>query len=111
MELKDIIKSDDAGKIMLIVSAKDLRTLLEDAMNFAMNTMKERDEPSFYTREELADKLHISLVTLQRWRKMGYLPQPVTIDGRVLYDKAKVRDVIQGNYKVNRKLNQKDISL
>ena len=66
--------------------------------------IKEQDEPEYYTREELADVLHVSLVTLGRWRESGLLPEPVKMDGRVLYDKAKVRDMIENNYKLKRKL-------
>ena len=80
-------------------------------MDFAMKTIKEREEPSFYTRDELADKLHVSLVTLNRWRKEGRIPEPVTIDGRVLFDKAKVRDMLNSNYKMQHKLSNKNVQL
>ena len=111
MDLRELIHSPQAASIQLVVSAQDLAKLLDDAMAFAMKTMKEREEPDYYTRQELADKLHISLPTLQRWRDRGRLPEPVTIDGRVLYDKAKVRDVINGNRKIRIKLNNKNIQL
>ena len=110
-DLKTLIHSDQAGSILLVVSANDLRQLLEDAMDFAMKTIKEREEPSFYTRDELADKLHVSLVTLNRWRKEGRIPEPVTIDGRVLFDKAKVRDMLNSNYKMQHKLSNKNVQL
>lgn len=110
-DLKTLIHSDQAGNILLVVSANDLRQLLEDAMDFAMKTITEREEPSFYTRDELADKLHVSLVTLNRWRKEGRIPEPVTIDGRVLFDKAKVRDMLNSNYKMQHKLSNKNVQL
>lgn len=111
MDLKEIIHSSQAPQIMLVVSAADLRELLDDAMAFAIKTIKEREEPEYYTREELAEKLHISLVTLQRWRKDGKLPEPITIDGRVLFDKAKVRDVLNNNYKISIKVKRNNIQL
>ena len=93
MDLNTIIRSDNAANIQLVVTAKDLRDLLDGAMKFAMQTIKERDEPTYYTREELAAVLHVSQPTLLEYRKKGWLPEPVKIGGRVLYDKAKVRDL------------------
>jgi predicted DNA-binding transcriptional regulator AlpA len=111
MDLNSLIRSDNAANIQLVVNAKDLRDLLDSAMAFAKKEIKERDEPDYYTRDELAAKLHVSLVTLNRWRNDGRIPEPVTIDGRVLYDKAEVRDMINGNRKLTHKLNQKGITL
>lgn len=111
MDLKSIVNSPQAANTLLVVSAEDLRNLLDDAMKFAIRTIKERDEPDFYTRDELADKLHITLVTLGRWREKGYLPEPLTVDGRVLFDKKKVREALDSHYKTRRKLIQKEIVL
>ena len=110
-DLKTIMNSPQAGNTLLVVSAADLRTLLEDMMNFTIKTIKEHDEPSYYTRDELAQKLHISLVTLGRWRKEGKLPEPVTIDGRVLFDKAKVRTSLESCYKLSLKLKHNNVQL
>ena len=77
MDLNTIIRSENAEKIQLVVNAKDLRDLLDGAMAFAMKTITERDEPDYYTRQELADKFHVSLVTLGRWVDGGKLPEPV----------------------------------
>lgn len=96
MDLNSIIHSDNAANIQLVVNAKDLRDLLDGAMAFAMKTIKEREEPSFYTREELAEMLHVSQPTILSWRKKGLLPEPAVIDeGRVLYDKAEVRRCLE----------------
>ncbi len=111
MSLLELIQSKDAGNTLLVVSAADLGKLADDLIAFATKKIKEREEPDYYTRQELADKLHISLVTLGRWKDKGLIPEPVTIDGRVLYDKAEVRDKVNGNRKLVRKLNQNNIAL
>lgn len=111
MGLTELIQSKDAGNTLLVVSAADLKTLTDDLIAFATRKIKESDEPDYYTRQELADKFHISLVTLGRWKDKGLIPEPVTIDGRVLYDKAEVRDKVNSNRKLVRKLNQNNISL
>lgn len=111
MDLNNLIYSENAGNVQLVVNAKDLRDFADNLIAFATKRIQERDEPTFYTREELAEILHISLPTLGRWREAGLIPEPVKIDGRVLYDKAKVRDLIDQNYKLKRKLKGKGIGL
>ena len=111
MDLHTLIHSDNAANIQVVINAKDLGDFADKLMAYATKTIKERDEPEYYTREELAKTLHVSLVTLNRWRDDGKLPQPITIEGRVLYDKAEVRDAINSNYKALRKLRSKNITL
>jgi hypothetical protein len=97
MDLHSIIYSDDAPKIQLVINAKDLRDLLDGAIAWGMKTIKERDEPTYYTREELEELLHVTPTTLLSYRKKGLLPEPIRIDGRVLYDKAEVREAMKKN--------------
>lgn len=111
MDLTSIIRSDTAANIQLVVNAKDLRDFADKLIAYATKTIKERDEPDYYTREQLADKLHVSLVTLNRWKNAGKLPEPITIEGRVLYDKAAVRDTICSNPKTLRTVKSKSIEL
>lgn len=94
LDLKTLIHSPQAQYTLLVVTAADLQKLLEDAIAWGMSTIKERDEPKFYTREELLDLLHVSNPTLMSYRKRGLIPEPVTIDGRVLFDKAEVRTAL-----------------
>lgn len=111
MDLHTLIHSDNAANIQVVINAKDLGDFADKLMAYATKTIKERDEPEYYTREELAKTLHVSLVTLNRWRQAGKLPEPVTIEGRVLYDKAAVRDTISGNMKALRTVRSKNITL
>lgn len=95
MDLNAIIRSDNADKIQLVVNAKDLRDLLDGAMKFAMQTIKERDEPEYYTREEICELLHVSKPTLHNYRKKGLVPEPIKVDGgRVLFNKVDVHQAI-----------------
>lgn len=106
MDLNTIIRSEHAGTIQLVVKAEDLRKLLDGAIAWGMNTILERDEPRYYTREELRDLLHVSDPTLVNYRRKGLIPDPVTIEGRVLYDKAKVREAMR-NVMLMKKLTRK----
>ena len=108
MDLNSIIRSEGAANIQLVVSAKDLRDLLDGAMAFAMKTIKERDEPTYYTREEAAELLHVSAPTLINYRKKGIIPEPVTIEGRVLYEKAAFHKAIEENIRLRRRRSTAD---
>lgn len=96
MDLNALMHSPDAGNIQVVISAKDLKDCFESWMNFAIQKIKERDEPSYYTREEVLELLHVSDPTLMSYRKKGLIPEPVTIEGRVLYDKAEVNKALNG---------------
>ena len=98
MDLYSIIYSENASNIQLVVNAKDMRDLLDGAMDFAMQRIKERDEPTYYTREELGELLHVSQPTILKLRKDGVLPEPAIIGGRVLYDKTKVHDAVKAGH-------------
>ena len=65
------------------------------------------DEPGYLSLEmwkkKESDLLHVSDPTLLEYRKKGLIPDPVKVDGRVLYDKAEVREALKkhriGRYK------------
>ena len=97
MDLNSIIRSDNAANIQLVVSAKDLRDLLDGAMRFAREEWKRRDEPEYYTRKEVEQLLHCSATTVVTYRKKGLLPEPVVMDGKVLYYKGEVHRAIKEN--------------
>ena len=105
MDLNAIIRSDNAANIQLVVNAKDLRDLLDAAMDFATKKIKERDEPTYYSRDELLEVLHVTDPTLNDYRKRGLIPEPIKIaGGKVLYDKAKVLEAIEsGQIKLRKK--------
>lgn len=105
MDLNALIYSDNAANIQVVVSAKDLRDFADSLMAFATQKIKERDEPTYYTREELEELLHCSTPTLLSYRRQGLIPEPVTMGGKTLYDKAKVREAMTSGrlkVKVNR---------
>lgn len=97
MDLNSIIRSEEAGNIQLVVTAKDLRELLDGAIAFATQKIQERDEPKYYSREELEKMLHVSSPTLISYRKKGLIPEPVVIEGKTLYNKADVNKAIEAN--------------
>ncbi len=95
MDINALVYSDNAANVQLVISAKDLRDFADRLVAFATQKIKEADEPDYYTREELMEKLHVSDPTLRSYREKGLIPKPVTIGGRVLYNKAEVNKAIE----------------
>ena len=110
MDLNNILYSPNAANIQVVVNADELRKCFENFTEWGMQRIKERDEPTYYTREELQELFHVTAPTIMNWRKKGILPEPAIVAGRVLYDKAKVRDaVLNGNAKLKLKYNLKTV--
>ncbi len=109
MDLHALIYSDNAANLQLVVNAKDLRDFADSLVAFATQKIKERDEPTYYSRKELLELLHVSDPTLNEYREKGLIPEPVKIaGGKVLYDKAKVHEAIEsGKIKVKQRINPK----
>lgn len=107
MDLNALIYSENAANIQLVITAKDLRDFADSLMEFATQKIKERDEPTYYSREELLEVLHVTDPTLNDYRKRGLIPEPIKIaGGKVLYDKAKVLEAIEsGQIRIKHKYN------
>lgn len=101
MDLNALMHSENAANIQVVISAKDLRDCFESWLKFATQKIKERDEPTYYTREELEGLLHITPPTLIKYRKEGRVPEPMLVGGKLLYDKAEVhRKIEEGKLKI-----------
>ena len=107
MDLNSLIYSENAANIQVVITAKDLRDFADSLIAFATQKIKERDEPSYYSREELLEVLHVTGPTLNDYRKKGLIPEPVKIaGGKVLYDKAKVLQAIEsGQLRIRKRVS------
>lgn len=103
MDLNSILHSENAANIQLVISAKDLRDCFESWQKFATQQIKDREEDPYYTREQLMVMLHVSAPTLISYRKKGLIPEPIVLDGRVLYKKAEVNEAIEKNVRLKLK--------
>ena len=96
MDLNALVYNDNSSNVQLVISAKDLRDFADNLIAFATRKIKERDEPTYYTREELLEVLHVTDPTLNEYRRKGLIPEPIKMaGGKVLYDKANVREAIE----------------
>ena len=107
MDLNSLIYSENAANIQVVITAKDLRDFADSLIAFATQKIKERDEPSYYSREELLEVLHVTDPTLNDYRKKGLIPEPVKIaGGKVLCDTAKVLQAIEsGQLRIRKRVS------
>jgi len=69
---------------------QEIRTALHD---YAPKEAPAPEEPRYYTRDEVATMLHVSLTTLTKWRQARTLT-PGKIGGRTLYPSESVKKAL-----------------
>ncbi|GGZ63783.1 MULTISPECIES: helix-turn-helix domain-containing protein [Flavobacteriaceae] len=87
------------------VTADELADTVADKLMFKIeNYLKElskKQNDEILTRQEVADYLRISLVTIHSWNKHGIL-NPIRMGNRIFYKKQDILDVLE-QQKINKK--------
>lgn len=83
-----------------------LRPLFKELAKEAISEMKEEmerqraaEEPRFYSREEVAEILHVSLSTLWKLTTSGRISAQ-RVNGRVLYDANAIQQLVDAGKKI-----------
>jgi hypothetical protein len=81
--------------ILTKITAQELSQMITDAVNEAVKNIK-IEQPitlsqELLSRKEVADKLKISLVTLNDWTKKGIV-NSYAIGGRILYKASEINE-------------------
>lgn len=77
----------------VIVSPDDLRTILSEVVREEVEKLTSSKPTGTYTRKDVARLYSISLPTLNRWQKEGYLVG-FHSGGKVLYHKSDIINVL-----------------
>ena len=72
------------------VSTEELKILIRTAIREEISSIPETQEERFYTREELAEKLHLSLVSNDKQARLGKL-KGHRLGGRVLFRLSEIK--------------------
>lgn len=72
------------------VTPDDLRGIIADEVRKAL---AEKPAPRQYTREQVAEMLHVTLATLHNWVRQGRL-HPTKVNGRVLFAEEDVKNLL-----------------
>lgn len=72
------------------MSADDIRQIVSEEVRRAL---QEKPAPRQYTREQVAEMLHVTLATLHNWVRQGRL-HPTKVNGRVLFAEEDVKNLL-----------------
>lgn len=72
------------------ITSDDLRSIIADEVRKAM---AEKPAPRQYTREQVAEMLHVTLATIHNWVRAGRL-HPVKVSGRVLFSEEEINNLL-----------------
>jgi hypothetical protein len=72
------------------VSSEELKTLIKSAIREEMSSIPQVKEEGFITRHELSEKLHLSLVSVDKYIRLGKL-KGYRIGGRVLFKESEIK--------------------
>ena len=93
------ISQGESG-VMLVVSPTDLKNVIGEMYREHKRDKEQAASDSrmipTMTRNEVAAALRVSMSTLWRWAKSGYL-MPVKIGSKVLYRAADIDGILQNN--------------
>jgi hypothetical protein len=83
----------------VLVTPDELRDIVEESVLKVLKnhtpTQKEVRSVDLITRQEAADMLNVSLVTLTEWCNMGIL-KPYKLNTRVYFYKSQILEALQG---------------
>ncbi|NJK84777.1 MAG: helix-turn-helix domain-containing protein [Bacteroidales bacterium] len=76
--------------ILQNIDVEGLKALIKEAISEHLTTLEPiQERPNYLTRSQVAERLNISLVTLNTYTKHGKIPA-YRIGGRVLYNVSEV---------------------
>ncbi|MCX6180711.1 MAG: DUF3853 family protein [Bacteroidetes bacterium] len=73
---------------------KMIETVVYKAMSGKEKVVQIKKEIELLSRKAVAKTFGISLVTLNKWKKLGLLPKPIKQGGKVLFVKSEIEDLI-----------------
>lgn len=80
------------------LTIEELQKMIEVVVCKAMagkeKVVQIKKEMELLSRKAVAKTFGISLVTLNKWKKLGLLPKPIKQGGKVLFIKSEIEDLI-----------------
>ena len=66
LDINRLLQKEDRGSTLFMVSADDLKEWAESLIKDTIALVESKNEPKYYTREELSNILHVSVQTCSR---------------------------------------------
>lgn len=95
-------------KLVVTLSTSELKILIAETIDSRINNLKEIrsalpkvELPKFLTRSEVAVLFRVSLVTIDKWRRYGRLPNTIKQSGRTYFLRKEIEEFLTN--KINKK--------
>ena len=96
-------------KLIVTLNVSELRDLIAEAVESKIRELKlvqqassEKVLPKFMTRQEVAEVFGVSLVSIDKWKKFGLLPQPIKQSGRTYFLRKQIEKLIDDKIALNK---------
>lgn len=91
--LQQILTSQESSTTLIMMTAADLKKLIDDTNAYTRRTVEEQYQPRYFDAADLMRVFKISRTTLYNWERSGKLPSPHVPDGtdKKLWDQAEIR--------------------
>lgn len=93
--IQQLLNSESAANTIVMMTAADLKKLIDDTNAYTRSCIEEKYEPKYYDVSDLMRKFKIGRTTLYSWINKGKLPQPMHFEGRsekLLWPQAQIRE-------------------
>lgn len=90
---------------LVICTEQELANIIEEQLKLALKNNSKNQKTDFKPKDELipridlARKLKVSTVTLDKWVKLNIIPEPIKIGGRIYFNQEQVWKTINRSSK------------
>lgn len=81
LNLQQLIHSEEAPNTIVMMTAEDLRKLIEDTNAYTRKCVEEQHQPRYFTQKDLTKLFGVSRTTIYNWEAEGKLPKPFVPEG------------------------------
>lgn len=95
--LQSLLNGPDAANTILMVSAEQIRKLIEDVTANTRRIVEEQYQPRYFTMEQMQELFSLkSQATIYNWIKSGKIRgYKMEEGGRTYFDQAEVREAMK----------------
>ena len=94
--IQTILNSQQAPQTLIMMSADQLRELIEDVTANTRRIVEEQYQPKYYTVEDMTKIFNCQTSTIYNWISRGKInAYKMEENGRTYFDQAEVRDAMK----------------
>lgn len=96
------MKEENGSRLIVTMTVEDLAKFFDERLRSVLDAHNQLNEVSrnesqkLLPRDKVAEIYNISLVTLNKWTKLGIIPKPIKRGKRIFYREADIQNNING---------------